>query len=440
MKRLFLFLLITSLFGMAQTSHAEIEVTDELSISGSLRLRNEFYSAPNFDSDLDGDNFSTLRTSVALHLKPTDNIQAVVEMRAWNVLGEENILSDPDTNNDIDLYQAYGVVNLTDNLFVKAGRMEVSLGTERLFSNYDEFKGLYHDAAIIGMTGEGWLAALYGVKWNEASAAGVNPSGGGSVGGRPAGAGVDENDNHGVGFHAMIELAEGRVFNGNITGIKLNGLATDPTIYSFSGAWDDEALDLVFYGAEGVLQVGTADVGAPDDADIFAGALHLRGGLKFNDNTQRVWVALNMASGSDNDPDELEAFNTIFGDSQGELGMMDLVAWQNIFHVGFQYHGKFMDEALGLHFGLHYFSLYEEFGGIFLRDVATGFVNQVGTGNGDDTALAFEVDAAVDYTFNERVNFYGQFGVFMPQDYFQLPNGDDGDPIVLLEVGGKVMI
>lgn len=425
MKRLFMLALLGTV-GFVPTAQAAIEISDKFSISGEVRARDEYYRDYDYDSDggLD-DHLATLRTTIGFHLKPVDNVTAVVELRDWRRFGEEGLRSDPDASaDDTSLYQGYLQAVLGGHWLFKIGRQEVRLGTGRMFGNYDYYKGLSHDAAIIGYTAETWNLYGFAAKWHDAS---------NSAGGTLGGGGVDQNDDTGYGLHFDKKFTENRKLSAQLAGGKLNSAAGDPTLVHLSGSFDDEELANVFYGVEGIIQIGTVD-GGTEDKDIFSGAFHAHVGGKFAENKHRVWLEIDLAGGNDDDAEKIEEFTQLFQETS--LSSMDLFPLQNIVHGGLRYQGKFVDSKLTFDLGLHYFQMYSEYGDIYGIDVLTGHQGKIATGNGDDTDLGFEVDLGVGYKINDYLDMGANLGFFSPGDAL----AKDGDSAIMGALFGRVKI
>lgn len=106
----------------------------EFDVSGQVRLRIEF-AKKSFDTGAVWDQFSEMRTRVAIETSVADNAHAYIQFQDSRVAGADDQSGALTNNMNVDIHQAYIKI---DNLFgegwgAKAGRFEFNLGNQRLF-------------------------------------------------------------------------------------------------------------------------------------------------------------------------------------------------------------------------------------------------------------------------------------------------------------------
>lgn len=426
MKRI----LTLSAFGLLFTFQGAqaLPLTDAVDLNGEIRARNEFQMNYDFDGDRDGDdNFGTLRTTLGFGVRPFEGLDIGVKFRDWRFFGEEGVYGN--AGNNVDFYEGYFNAKFNDGKWaVKVGRQEVVLGTGRLFSNYDNYKGLYHDAAIASYLTEEHKFHFMTLRHFEAS------TGAGGLGG-DTGAGVDYSDDYTWGGWYTWTRNENANLHAYLISTKLNERTpprhssanpTDPTFYTVGASYDDDSYEKLFFGVELILQFGEHSA-TETDHSAFAAHAHIGG--KFGDGQHRLWLEIDAASGNDDDPEGTEDFNNLFG--KNGFGEMNLVAFRNILHGGLRYQGKFADDKLVLDLGIHMFTLMSEDGGLYQVNTVTGVPAMVGNGNGDDTDAGMEIDGVLTYTWNEYLSMKTGLSYFAPGEAW----GADLDGAVLFQLG-----
>lgn len=417
MKRI----LTLSAFGLLFTFQGAqaLPLTDSVDLNGEIRARNEFQMNYDLDGDRDGDdNFGTLRTTLGFGVRPFDGLDVGVKFRDWRFFGEEGVYGN--AGNNVDFYEGYFNAKFKDGKWaLKVGRQEVVLGTGRLFSNYNNYKGLYHDAAIASYLTEEHKFHFFTARHSEAS------TGAGGLGGG-TGAGVDFGDDYSWAGWYNWTRNENAKLNAYLISTKLNTMAADPTIYTIGASYDDDSFEKLFFGVELTLQMGEYSA---LEVDHSAFAFHGHIGGKFGDGQHRLWLDIDVASGSDDDPDAIEDYNSLFGEV--DLGEMNLVGFSNIMHGALRYRGKFADDKLQLDLGIHMFTLMSEDGGLYQVNSVTGMTSKVGNANGDDTDAGMEIDGVLTYTWNEYLSMKTGLSYFAPGDAW----GMDLDGAVLFQLG-----
>lgn len=412
---------ILFLFGFALCGTASaLELTDKVDVTGEVRARDELRMNYDFDSDVEGDDhFATLRSTLGFTFRPFEQLDVVVKARDWRQFGAQGVGGYGD-DGQFHLYESYFTAKFSDAKFqMKIGRQEVALGSQRIFSNYENYKGLYHDGLLMSYVSDPHAFHFFTYKFHEASnvSAGYN-------------SGVDYNDDYAFGFWYTWTRNENAALHAYLFSAKLNSLAgLDPTIYTLGVSYDDNSHDLLFWGVEGILQFGQYNDAA--ETDISAMAAHANVGVKLGDGgAHKLWIDLDYASGNDDDAEGSEEFTNFFG--KNELSLSNHVAFRNVLHAGLNYKGLFAEEKLALMGGIHMFQLASEYGNLYSEDLLTGMFTSAGAANGEDTNLGMEISAGVKYTWNEYLSLCAAIGTFMPGDY---PT-DDSDALTFATIGG----
>jgi hypothetical protein len=382
-----------------------VEIGDYLIIDGEVKARNEYRMDYDFDSDAGTDaHFTSLRSRLAFDAKPLDALRVLVQFQDYRYFGEGSPVDTP----SVELYQGYMDALFFENrMRFRVGRQEVVFGSERLFSNWDWYKGLVHDGFLGTWTDRKWQLHIFMYKMLEVA--------------------TQQHDDQLFGTHYTYYPSDASELHVYLNNLKENTKPGDPNRWTFGASYDTTFRGRLTFGIEGIGQFGEAS----KDVDIMAFAAHMDVGVLFDTYAQHLWLSIDAASGNDDDGDETEEFSQLFGDNYGRLGWMDMVAFQNIIHAGLNYR-LYPTRSVYLEAGVHYFQLFSEYGGIYRGN--DGLINRIGTGNGEDTALGFEIDTRVGWKLNDFCDFTGGLSYFSPMDY-----PDDGDGAIWAYVQGRAI-
>lgn len=119
--------------------------------SGELRLRSET-DGRNFDLDTRANTYTLSRARLGATIRPAQNISVFLQVQDSRVFGSEPSTLANTAN--LDLHQGYFQVRgfLADNIDLKAGRMELSYGNERLIGSVGWHNvGRSFDGGVIGL-------------------------------------------------------------------------------------------------------------------------------------------------------------------------------------------------------------------------------------------------------------------------------------------------
>lgn len=289
----------------------------KLSFGGEYRIRYEGM----FDYDLNGDagasnEVFTQRVRFDIDAVVNDRLRAFIQVQDAREWGEEASTVD-DAADGLDLHQGFLGVNDTPLLGggTRVGRMEVSLGDQRLIGALDwksgarAFDGVHQHWKI----DDGTLHAFV-LQAREVINA-VN------------------DDARVIGAYYTGKFGEGTTGDGYLILLSDDGLTPGATQQRFTVGtrWVTMPTSCLEVGLEAATQFGEVA-----GADIPAGdtyAFHVHGTYSFDGAWKpRLTLACDGASGDDPATADNERFNNLFPTAHAHWGMMDLAQWENLFN------------------------------------------------------------------------------------------------------------
>jgi hypothetical protein len=289
---------------------------------------------PNDPAGQDVQDIGWLRVSLQADAEIEDGLRARVEIRDARSFGSE-----PATTTQIqapgsglDLKQGWAEVDdaLGSRVRVRAGRMVLAYGDQRLVGDYDwNNYGRSFDAVLASRIFERTKTKV------DLFAARVAERGGG-----PVVPGVDDDDRDFFGVYTTTPKA---LHHGDLDVylLYLRDLMQAPgevpgsagnTGFWTGGARVAGVKDSLDWTGEAAVQTGRVN-----GDRLFAWAAHAGAGWTFLDSkwTPRVGLAYDRATGDDDPADgDLGSFQTLFPTGHAQFGLLDLAAWRNMQAVG----------------------------------------------------------------------------------------------------------
>ncbi len=370
------------------------QLSDAVSISGQVRLRSEVDDR-SFNSANKADNYSLLRTRIGLSMELADNVKSFVQFQDSRRLGSEP--STLGSTSNLDLHQGYiqldnllGATGLT----MKAGRMEIAFGGERLigpvgWSNV----GRSFDGARLYYENPDVRAEVWGATLNDRYES--NESRDNSI------AGLDLEIGRKKAFAPRFYLIAERNNKRNPANDKMLSRQT----FGVHLIGESSGFN---YDIEAALQRGS--LGA---ADISTSLFALDAGYRFNDRKSRLGFGLDYLSGDDNPADnKINTFNTLYATNHKFYGYMDYFT-----NIPAQTNGLgLVDIMLKAQTKLHPKVLLKGDFHIFryAEDNAAG-----------ENSLGNELDLTLVFNTRKNYNAVLGFSVFSPGDAFKSLKGDE---------------
>jgi hypothetical protein len=380
-------------------------------LSGELRVRNENDNR-DFNSDTSYKSFNLLRTRIGIGVQPAEDMQVFVQMQDSRVAGRDNAPSTvPGVQEEstLDLHQGFFQV---DNLGwqgfgLKAGRMEVRYGNERLLGATDwNNVPTAFDGGVLALDNDRVkVQAMY--------------------------ANLVERDTPAIGTvdnlnsDATLQSAFGSVLLTPNTNCDLQVINVrdkgDPTLadtrnlFTFGGRLHGKAVSRFDYSVEGAYQSGSEETGLTTSTDVAAYMFAGEVGMSFGSEVKpvRVVAGFDYLSGDgDGTADgKLETFNTLFGDDHTHYGLMDVTPVLSLASTSLTgVTGGLQDMQLRAQGTVwqntnNVFSMGGEFHNFRLAEAGTG-----------ESALGNEVDVHATWAYRERFVPTLGFSAFMPGD------------------------
>lgn len=386
MKRLF------TLFVILLISVSSIFAQSSIDVNAQIRARHQM-SNKDFNSDVDANSFSELRTRVGLKLSPMEDVSGFVQIQDSRIYGTEpNTLSN---TANLDLHQAYvNVSKLFDlPLNLKIGRMELSYGPQRLmgavgWSNV----GRSFDGGVLQLTTQKIDVDFFSAKTNES--------------GEPG----DTNDFSLFGAYGNLKVAKNYKIQPFIIGEIISG--TDFGRYTL-GLYVNGKIGAFSHEIEAAYQLGSIDENTDISAYMLAANLKYQFKAKVKPS---LGVGVDLLSGDDGTDDESNVFSTLYATNHKYYGFMDYFLNIPVHTMGLgltDVHAKasfFPAHKLKAALAFHVFNSTEEY---TLMDGNTS--NSFGS----------ELDLTIIYSYNKAVKFQGGFSLFSPGDIFKETRGED---------------
>ena len=393
-----------------QTAPAPSGITYQ--ISGQIRDRGEM-DGRSFVPEARTLGYNLLRSRVGVMVKPSDDVQAFIQIQDSRTWGGGNPAlargTTDGTAKALDFHQAYlGVANMfSSGLSLKLGRQEMSYGNERLVSpsNWGNTARSF-DAAKVSYESEMYTVHLFTAKL---------------VGSQTV---VAAENFHGM-YATMrnlkplladlvyllddntTELTKGP----EIGASKLSRATAGLRLYAKSAPWD---ADVEFFHQYGHISLIETDARNKISADLYS----MNAGVTVDASLKmRVGVVYTMLSG-DNDAKDgsYRSFNTVFGSGHTYYGFMDLfpkVLGEYGLHDAILSWAATPYEPLSLALDLHHFRLDR---GAMFKDPTTGQFTEA-------KALGQEIDLTVNYKYSPIVTFTLGLSAFVPGEAMQYKQG-----------------
>ncbi len=306
------------------------EITDDLSLGGSIRLRGESKDNFDFDSNSSSGDDTFLLSQFRMHLdyRPSEVVRVYLEGQDARVYDGETIDEDavPNLNEDpFDLHQGFVDLNITAGktpLRLRTGRQKMKLGDRRVISSLGwsntnvTWDGL---RATLGSPEEQTLDVF--------AMNGISPDPNAFNDWSSSGNRLFDSEYAGLYYSNRNDIDNGEY---DLYWLIRDNDDADDEVHTFGlraetkrGPWD--------VNGEGAYQTG--DFGGRSHR---AFAVHLEGGYRFEDlNDTRIGAIYDMASG-DGDPSDgqHETFDNIYYIplNHAYYGYMDFFSWQNLHH------------------------------------------------------------------------------------------------------------
>lgn len=381
-------------------------------ISGQIRDRGEL-DGRTFVPEARTLGYNLLRSRVGVMVKPTDDVQAFIQIqdsRTWGGGNPSLARGTTDgTAKALDFHQAYlAVSNLFSSGFtLKLGRQEMSYGNERLVSpsNWGNTARSF-DAAKASYESETYALHLFTAKLVASQTVSAAENFHGLYATvrnlKPVMADVvyllDDN---------TAELTKGP----EIGESKLSRATVGLRLYAKSAPWD---ADVEFFHQYGHIALTETDARSRIKADLYSmnAGVTVDAALKM-----RVGVAYTMLTG-DNDAKDgaYHTFNALFGSGHTYYGFMDLfpkVLGEYGLHDAILSWSMTPSEPLSLALDLHDFRLDR---GATFKDPTTGQPTEA-------KALGQEIDLTVNYKYSSMVTFTLGVSGFIPAEAMQYKQG-----------------
>jgi glyoxylate utilization-related uncharacterized protein len=293
-------------------------------ISGELRVRNENDNR-DFNAETGYKSFNLMRTRLGINVHPVTDMTVFVQVQDARVQGLEGPSTIPGVQEDntLDLHQGFFQV---DNLGwqgfgVRAGRMEVRYGNERLLGVTDwSNTPTAFDAVSLGVNQARFNVSAMFANLVERDT---------PVIGTPETENSDATLQSGV---ASIALTQDATANADLQVINVRDKVTpseddDRSILTLGGRVHGNAATRFDYSVEAAYQTGSQETGPTTKVDLgaymFAGQVGVTVGQEAR--PVRIAAGYDYLSGDENTVDDKsETFNTLFGDNHTFYGLMDM--------------------------------------------------------------------------------------------------------------------
>lgn len=424
----------------AQQATKVMSTLKELGLSGGVQMLSiNGDNLTDFNDEsagaVDSDSFGSIvtRIRVAWDLAVSDDTSAKVEVQNINVSGDGadfRNTGSADDENDLELYQGYAQIKGLGGTEVnlKAGRQELVYGGEMLLGDADFYGGLSHDALKLNWARENYWVDFFWSKLSEGNAARTGTSGGltgdiGTLAGAPPDKDLDL-----WGLYGSVKVNPD--WNLDAYALKNRDRRVGPgddERLTYGARLAGTAMGNLGASAEVALQTGDVDVppgpGVLGQGDIDARAYEINVHWDFKDQqySPRLGVMFANASGDEDDDDEdVETFNPLFGDSHHRYGNSDLFTLTNL-----DYWGIYVTASHEKWSGGFKWNMYEADKGDDTTGGAGGTVittrGTVGTATSEtrDEDVGDGWDAWVGYNYSDAVNFLLNFSMLSPDDFIE---------------------
>ena len=369
----------------------------KMDVKAQIRLRNQADDR-DFNSDTDLATFSELRTRVGINLYPEAGYRGFIQIQDSRVFGTEPSTLASTAN--LDLHQAYIYVENvfgSPSLDVKAGRMEVVYGNQRLIGAVGWHNvGRSFDGGILKIKNEKINVDLFGFQVNERLNVG------------------DSLDNLLFGAWGKITASKGHTIQPFL--IYEVQKKTDNLDRFTLGVQVNGKMGGFFHETEFAYQFGTITAGTEQDIKALLAAVNV--GYKFKGKSKPVLSAgVDYLSGDDNPADdEFKVFNTLYATNHKFYGFMDYFLNVPAHTLGLgltDIHGKIglsFTEKLSGGLNFHIFKSNEDY---TMLDGSTS------------SSFGTEVDLTLIYKSSKSLSLQGGISIFSPGEIFEEVRGED---------------
>lgn len=284
--------------------------------SGELRLRSEI-DGRNFDLDTRANSYTLSRARLGALIRPADNISLFLQVQDSRVFGSEPSTLANTAN--LDLHQGYFMVNgfLADEIDLKAGRMELNYGNQRLIGSVGwNNVGRSFDGGVLGLKFDRISIDILALNIREVhNYAPVATPG--------AVQAVRDTGHNLLGIYSMTK--PGDTFNGDFYLLYEQdrariGEGNDLRLSRFTlGTWLRGVADSFSWQTESALQFGKTA-----GTDILA--VMITGELAFrpdNEKISQLALGLDYLSGTEPDENDYKTFDPVYHTGHKFYGFMD---------------------------------------------------------------------------------------------------------------------
>ena len=393
MNKLGTLLICVLLVGLTTTAFAELKSAE---VNGSVRVRGTWMGAPGFDNDNNDVDVVEQRTRLGVEATFTEDVSAFIEFQMSSIWGE-----DAGKNEPVNVYQAYIQADdmLNYPVSMRAGRQEMSYGTELLIGDRDFFQnGLSFDAVKL-MYEDGDLAV--DAWWSKQVELGTQQS---------------DGDTDFYGIYGTWRGVEDMIIDAYVLLVRQGATAETDNQYTVgaraAGALLDTGID---YNLEVATQFGEDGLGR----DYEGWLLDLL--VKYTIEAEydpAVFAGYTFSTG-DGDPGtgDAEAFTFPFTDNHARWGYSDVVGLgnMNVIKIGGSMCPR--DKLTVIAQALWFLAHQDE-------DAVMGVPS-----NSNDDNVAQELDLSLVYDYTEDLQFELTYGHIFADDWIEdsLPDDDDID-------------
>ena len=295
---------------------ADLNAQTLIDWSGELRLRSEI-DGRDFDLDTRANSYTLSRARLGALIRPAGNISVFLQVQDSRVFGSE-----PGTlanTANLDLHQGYFMVNgfLADEIDLKAGRMELNYGNQRLIGSVGwNNVGRSFDGGVLGLKFDRISIDILALNIREVhNYAPVATPG--------AVQAVRDTGHNLFGIYSMTKPVD--TFNGDFYLLYEQdrarvGEGNDRRLSRFTlGTWLRGTADSFSWQTESALQFGKTA-----GTDILA--VMVTGELAFrpdNETISQLALGLDYLSGTDPDETDYKTFDPVYHTGHKFYGFMD---------------------------------------------------------------------------------------------------------------------
>lgn len=295
---------------------------EKVRIGGQLRWRFESRINFNFEDDVDTDiDFSEHRVRLQADVDIAEGLTGLIQVQDVRKWGEERsgqFGTLDRTGDGIDFHQGYAKLDIGEDGWLRFGRMELSLGHQRLVGGLDwamvgrAFDGVHYNRKIC----DGDIDAFF-FQLQE---------------GAPSPTNMDAQF---AGLYYTAHPFDAKKSDLDLYAFFLNDdlQGSKQERWTVGARWDQEYDTGLFWEVEGALQFGDSQTAAGNQdipfGKVFAYSASV--GVQLDcDWSPRLWAEVNHASGDNNAADgDNERFNTLFPTAHMHNGYADFTFWEN---------------------------------------------------------------------------------------------------------------